>query len=559
MRRGVVIAVATAISLMVISAVLTAIFATRHRSSRPPEQPTSAYPTAAISLHEACKATRHPQTCKSSLAPPPNHQDPTGVLQHATNVSAANLKTAQTMVAQILDTASDNQNLSKAVRTCREVLSNAEYRMASTVETLPRGEIKDARAWMSAALVYETACMSGLNKTGFALPFVSKTVSYLASLANFTSDALSMMVAYDVYGNQTSSWGPPRTERDGFWEKYTGSGNGSGMWFNGGVPSSLTANVTVCKGSGGEKCDYKTVQEAVNAGPDNDGERRYVIRIKEGVYNETVRVSLEKKNVVFWGQGMGKTVITGYSNVGQPGMTTYDSATVGVLGDGFMAKDLTIQNTAGTNAHQAVAFRSDSDQSVIENCEFIGNQDTLCANSLRQFYKSCRIQGTIDFVFGFSASAFHNCLILISPRGPNLTSDSTAVVTAHGRFDPAQSTGFVFFNCTVNGTEEYMSLYNKNSNPKPSLNFLGRPWKEYSRTVFLDCYLGSLIAPGGWMRWDGDFGLSTLFYGEFGNTGLGSNSSEREKWSSQISGDHIGAYSVQNFIQGDKWIPSSSS
>lgn len=67
----------------------------------------------------------------------------------------------------------------------------------------------------------------------------------------------------------------------------------------------------------------------MDAAPSNETERKFVIRIKEGVYNETVRVPLEKKNVVFLGDGMGKTVITGSLNVGQPGMTTYDSATVG--------------------------------------------------------------------------------------------------------------------------------------------------------------------------------------------------------------------------------------
>lgn len=81
-----------------------------------------------------------------------------------------------------------------------------------------------------------------------------------------------------------------------------------------------------------------------------------------------------------------------------------------------MASGVTIMNTAGPDAHQAVAFRSDSDLSVIENCEFIGNQDTLYAHGLRQFYKNCRIQGNVDFIFGNSASVFQGCQILVAPR-----------------------------------------------------------------------------------------------------------------------------------------------
>ncbi|KAI7732603.1 hypothetical protein M8C21_023749, partial [Ambrosia artemisiifolia] len=314
----------------------------------------------------------------------------------------------------------------------------------------------------------------------------------------------------------------------------------------GGIKNSRTwADVTVCKGGG---CDYVTVQEAVNAGPNWGYDRRFVIRVKEGVYEETVRVGLEKVNVVVLGDGMGKTVITGSLSVGQPGLSTYNTATFGVVGDGFMASGLTIENTAGPDAHQAVAFRSDSDRSIIENCEFLGNQDTLYAHSLRQFYKSCRIEGNVDFIFGNSASIFQDCTILIRPRQLNPEKGENNAVTAHGRIDPAQSTGFVFQNCLINGTEEYMKLYN--SNPKVHKNFLGRPWKEFSRTVFINCKMEALISPPGWMPWTGDFALKTLYYGEFENSGKGSDLSGRVAWSSRIPADHVNVYSVGNFLQG---------
>jgi pectin methylesterase-like acyl-CoA thioesterase len=227
----------------------------------------------------------------------------------------------------------------------------------------------------------------------------------------------------------------------------------------------------------------------------------------------------------------------------------------GVSGDGFMATGLTIQNTAGPDAHQAVAFRSDSDLSVIENCEFLGNQDTLYAHSLRQFYKSCSIQGNVDFIFGNSASVFQDSQILVCPRQLKSEKGENNAVTAHGRIDPAQATGFVFQNCIINGTEEYMALYK--SKPQVHKNYLGRPWKEYSRTVFINCNLEALITPEGWMPWSGDFALKTLYYGEVGNSGQGSNLNQRVKWSSQIPAEHIYTYSVENFIQGNEWIPSS--
>ncbi|XP_008460902.2 probable pectinesterase/pectinesterase inhibitor 51 [Cucumis melo] len=503
-------------------------------------------------LH-ACKSTRFPDQCGSSLSHsslPPN-PSPLQILQSAIALSSDGLTTAQSLVKQILDSSATNLNRTTAAKNCLEVLRNSDYRISLTNDALLRGRTKDARAWLSASLLYHYDCWSAL-KYANDTQLVDKTMAFLDSLIGLSSNALSMLVAYDIYGNDTAAWTPPRTERDGFWE---GGGGGSGLGFSGGFPAKVTADATVCKdGSGG--C-YGSIQKAVDAAPENAAARRFVIHIKEGVYEEIVRVPLEKKNVVFLGDGMGKTVITGSLNAGQPGISTYNTATLGVLGDGFMASGLTIQNTAGPDAHQAVAFRSDSDLSVIQDCEFIGNQDTLYAHSLRQFYKSCKIQGNVDFIFGNSASIFQDCEILIRPRQLKPEKGENNAITAHGRTDPAQSTGFVFQNCLINGTQEYMSLYY--SKPKVHKNFLGRPWKEYSRTVFIHCNLEALVSPSGWMPWSGDFALKTLFYGEFENSGVGSKTSERVGWSSQIPAQHVFSYSVQNFIQGDEWIPSSES
>ena len=229
---------------------------------------------------------------------------------------------------------------------------------------------------------------------------------------------------------------------------------------------------------------------------------------------------------------------------------------VGVIGDGFMASGVTFQNTAGPVEHQAVAFRSQSDLSVIENCEFISNQDTLYAHSLRQYYKSCRIQGNVDFIFGNAAAFFQDCVILVAPRQIEPEKGETNAVTAQSRTSPAQSTGFVFHNCVINGTEEYMALYY--SNPSVHRNFLGRPWREYSRTIYINSTIEALISPEGWLPWNGDYALATLYYGEYANSGPGANVTGRVSWSSRIPDEHVQAYSVHNFIQGDGWIPASS-
>ena len=181
---------------------------------------------------------------------------------------------------------------------------------------------------MSSSLLSQYDCWSAL-KYANDTSLTNETMSFLDSLTHLTSNALSLLFSYDNFGNDTASWVPARTERDGFWEPVGKSGGG----FKGGVPADLKADVTVSKDGSGS---YKTVQEAVNAAPENGGGKRFVIRIKAGVYEETVRIPLAKKNVVFLGDGIGKTVITGSLNVGQPGISTYNTATVGKFFNAYL-------------------------------------------------------------------------------------------------------------------------------------------------------------------------------------------------------------------------------
>ncbi|XP_062030091.1 probable pectinesterase/pectinesterase inhibitor 51 [Rosa rugosa] len=521
-------------------------------------KPTATATAAVSPIQQACKATRFPDTCQASLTKkihdlPPN-PTPLQTLQLALNVSSDGLNTAKKMVSDILKTAAGSQNRTTAAKNCLDFLQNSEYRISLTNDGLSRGRTKTARAAMSSALMFQYDCWSAFKYANDTQLVVS-TMSFINdTLTVDSSNALSMIFSYENFGNDTKSWTPPKTERDGFWEPVTPGSQKSPPELS--IPENLTADVTVCKDKG-VKC-YRTIQEAVNAAPENS-DKKFVIQINAGVYEEIVKVPLGKRNVVFLGQGMGKTVITGSLFVGQPGISTYNSATVGVYGDGFMARGVTFQNTAGPDAqqevHQAVAFRSDSDHSIIENCEFLGHQDTLYAHGNRQFYKSCKIQGNVDFIFGNSAAIFEGCTILIAPRQVNPEKGEKNAVTAHGRTDPAQATGFVFRNCFINGTEEYMKLYN--TNPKVHLNFLGRPWKEFSRTVFLNCSMEALVSKEGWLPWSEEFALATLYYGEYGNSGPGVDLAGRVKWSSRIPVEHVGAYSVQNFIQGDEWLVSN--
>ncbi|KAJ1703301.1 hypothetical protein LUZ63_003080 [Rhynchospora breviuscula] len=531
----------------------------RHNSrSKPKPNPTPSLspplPPAPLPILLACNATRFPSICVSSLSSPSPPSSPSALSLLSTSFSAslASISPAISTAKYILSFSTNNPNRSNAATNCVEFLTLSFYRLttASKLMSLSSPPLPSARILSSAALLYQYDCWSAYKYVNDSSK-VSDAMAFLANnLTALTSNTISMLAALQRYGDDTSLWGPPQTERDGYWPEPAAVKYGDGSSI-GGVPTGLKPSVTVCKTG---TCDYDTVQKAVDAAPEN-GKNWYVVYIKSGVYEETVRIPYEKTNVVFVGDGMGKTVITGSLNADTVGVSTYNSATVGVLGDGFMARDLTFANTAGPDAHQAVAFRSDSDLSVLESVEFLGHQDTLYVHSLRQFYTNCQISGTVDFIFGNSASIFHNCLIFILPRQLKPHHGEANTVTAHGRTDPAQSTGLVFQNCVINGSADYLALYKEN--PAVHRVYLGRPWKEYSRTVYINCLMQEIIRPEGWLQWNGDFALKTLFYGEYGSTGPGGDATKRVSWSSRVPQERLGVYSVESFIQGDQWIPNA--
>ncbi|XXG84305.1 hypothetical protein AAC387_Pa10g1844 [Persea americana] len=303
-------------------------------------------------------------------------------------------------------------------------------------------------------------------------------------------------------------------------------------------------NLIVAKDGSG---NYTTISEAVAAAP-NATKERFVIYIKQGAYLENVDVAKKKSNLMFIGDGIEKTVVKASRNV-VDNYTTYRSATVAVMGSNFLARDITFENTAGPSKHQAVAFRSGSDLSAYYRCSFVGYQDTLYVHSLRQFYRECDIYGTIDFIFGDAAVVFQNCNLYA--RKPN--SNQQNIFTAQGREDPNQNTGISIQNCKVTAASDLIPV-------KSSFKtYLGRPWKKYSRTVYMQSFLDDLIDPAGWLEWSGDFALSTLYYGEYMNRGPGSNTTNRVKWPGYrvLNTTEASQFTVQNFIQGNVWLSTT--
>lgn len=306
---------------------------------------------------------------------------------------------------------------------------------------------------------------------------------------------------------------------------------------NGLVPPAYPVSLTVAQDGSG---DYRSIQEAVNAVRDLS-QVQVVINIKPGVYKEKLVIPSWKKNIFL--KGEGETIITNadYSGKEYPGgndqfgrtkYSTYTSYTVLVQGDDFKAENITIQNTAG-RVGQAVALHVEGDRAVIVNCRLLGNQDTLYAatSGSRQFYSDCYIEGTTDFIFGEATSVFKKCTI------KSLTNSYiTAAATSQ-----AQQFGFVFMDCKLIAAPDVNKCY------------LGRPWRPFARTVFLNTEMGSHIIPQGWHNWNNVANEKTVLYAESGNTGAGAATASRVKWSRVLSKKQAAAYSVRKIL-GD-WMP----
>ncbi|KAG6481275.1 hypothetical protein ZIOFF_057871 [Zingiber officinale] len=212
-------------------------------------------------------------------------------------------------------------------------------------------------------------------------------------------------------------------------------------------------------------------------------------------------------------------------------------------------RDVTVENSAGPSKHQAVALRVGADLSAFHRCSFVGNQDTLYVHSLRQFFYDCDVYGTIDFIFGNSAVVLQRCRLYARRPLPGQQN----FFTAQAREDPNQNTGISVHRCQVKAAADLLPVQSS------FLTYLGRPWKEYSRTVFMKSFLDSLIDPAGWSEWDGSFALSTLFYGEYENSGPGATTTGRVKWPGYRvinSSTEARAFTVEPFIEGDQWLTS---
>ena len=259
--------------------------------------------------------------------------------------------------------------------------------------------------------------------------------------------------------------------------------------------------------------NFRTLQEAIESA------RAFMdytvtIYVKNGVYKEKVIVPSWVENIDIIGEDRDKTIITYDDHANINKMGTFRTYTVKVEGSDITFKNLTIENNAA-QLGQAVALHTEGDRLKFINCRILGNQDTIYtgAKFTRLYFKDCYIDGTTDFIFGPSTALFEDCIIH-SKRNSYVTAASTPKEAKYG---------YVFKHCKLTAEPGVDKVY------------LGRPWRPYAYTLFIECELGKHIVLAGWHNWGKQSNEETARYMEYKNTGEGANASERVAWSKQLT------------------------
>ncbi|CAK8563920.1 unnamed protein product [Lathyrus sativus] len=494
------------------------------------------------SLKSFCKTTPHPELCfNSSKLSISITINPTiiNILLHSLQLS---ISETTKLSNQFNNAAQQHSNI---IENKRGVLQDCKELHQSTLTSLKRSlsgitssntrNLVDARTYLSAAVTNKNTCLESLDSASGTMKQV--LVDSVINTYKYVSNSLSMLPKPEIRASrgrenrrliEAVTW-LSRKDRGRFLQSTDGM------------------LVVAADGSG----NFSTINDAINFAPNNSYDR-ILIYVKEGVYEENVEILSYKTNIVLLGDGSDVTFITGNRSV-VDGWTTFRSATLAVSGEGFLARDISFENKAGPEKHQAVALRVNADLTAFYKCAMYGYQDTLYVHSFRQFYRECDIFGTIDYIFGNAAVVFQACNIV--SRMP--LADQFTVITAQSRDSPDEDTGISIQNCSILATTD---LYNNSENVK---SYLGRPWRVYSRTVYIESYIDVFIDPMGWKKWsssDNNQGLDTLYYGEFANYGPGSATDNRVKWLGYHLMDFDSAYNftVSEFIIGDAWIGSTS-
>ncbi|XP_030523405.2 probable pectinesterase 55 [Rhodamnia argentea] len=285
--------------------------------------------------------------------------------------------------------------------------------------------------------------------------------------------------------------------------------------------------------------NFTTIQSAIDSVPSNN--RNWVsIYIKKGIYREKVKIPQDKPYIILKGQAKKTTEVVwdDHDNIVQ-------SPTFTSLADNIIAKSISFRNSYNNPVNkknpmvQAVAARVSGDKNVFHRCGFYGLQDTLWDDQGRHYFKRCTVQGAVDFIFGGGQSIYENCAI--SVLGGALGPGVTGFITAQGRSNLDEASGFVFKECNVFGSGSAL---------------LGRAWRAYARVVFYRSNFTDVVNPRGWDAWNFAGQESQLTFSEYGCYGPGSDTSRRVSWETKLNAATVNQLTSTSFVDSEGWLSS---
>ncbi|KAI3408431.1 Pectinesterase, partial [Psidium guajava] len=288
----------------------------------------------------------------------------------------------------------------------------------------------------------------------------------------------------------------------------------------------------------GRSGNFTRVQAAIDWVPSHN-QRWVCIYVVEGTYREKVAIPREKPFIILKGRGKRKTEI-----VWDDHETLLQSPTFTSSADNIVVKSMSFRNSYnnpfnGNPRTPAVAAMVSGDKSYFHRVGFWGLQDTLWDVHGRHYFKSCTIQGAVDFIFGEGQSIYEGCSI--SVLGNALPPGLPGFITAQGRKNQHDMNGFVFKNCNVFG---YGSAY------------LGRPWREYARVLFYSSNFTDVVMPQGWDAWLATGREEQLTFAEYGCYGPGAAVSGRVSWERNLDVSLVEHLTSLSFIDSEGWIAS---
>jgi pectinesterase len=288
------------------------------------------------------------------------------------------------------------------------------------------------------------------------------------------------------------------------------------------------------------RAPFSSVQSAIMAVPAGSRKNPVIIHIAPGIYKELIYVQREKRFFKLVGDNPTNTVLifnlyAGITNAEGKPIGTFKTPSTTIDADDFTAENVTFANDAGP-VGQALAIRVDGDRASFRNCRFLGWQDTILLNRGRQYFENCYVCGHVDFIFGAATAWFENCEIH-ARRDGYLTAASTPVDVPFG---------FAFSNCKITGEPGVKTA-------------LGRPWRIYASTIYLNCEMSDVVRPEGWNDWKKPEAHTTTRYAEFNSTGDGASPTNRPDWIKQLKKSEAQKITVDTVLGGaDNWNPQQN-